>query len=152
MQPLPHHYNVTARATEKSQVEITSPGLTPLASAPPEEFGGPGNLWSPETLAVAAVADCFTLTFRAIAGMSKLGWTSLVCDAKGTVDRAEGVTRFTAFHLNVQLRLPESSDAKKAAHVLEKAEKACLVGNSFKFEPVLEATIALEAPALPRSA
>ena len=152
MQPLPHQYNVIVRATEKSRIEISSPGLTPLSSAAPAEFGGPGNLWSPETLIVAAAADCFALTFRAIAGMSKLTWTSLVCDANGTVDRADGVTRFTGIRLKVELLLPENGDAEKARSVVEKAEKACLVGNSFKFEPVLEAAIAVEAPALPRSA
>jgi organic hydroperoxide reductase OsmC/OhrA len=70
MHPLPHHYNVSIRAGEEGSVEITSPGLSTLVSAPPVEFGGPGDLWSPETLIVAAVADCFVFTFRAIAAAS----------------------------------------------------------------------------------
>jgi hypothetical protein len=38
---------------------------------------------------VAAVADCFALTFRAVAKASQLQWTKLLCDADGTLDRSE---------------------------------------------------------------
>jgi len=146
MQPLPHYYDVTATANENGNMEITSQGLTPLISAPPAAFDGPGNLWSPETLLVAAVADCFVLTFRAIAAMSKLRWTSLVCDAKGTLDRSEGVMRFTSIELRARLLLPARADQDKAQTILEKTQKSCIVGNSLKFEPMLRAEIALECP------
>src|SRR5690349_7566734 len=99
MQPLPHYYEVTATADEDGNTEIASNGLTSLVSAPPEQFDGPGNLWSPETLMMAAVADCFVITFRAIANMSKLCWTSIVCDAKGALDRSDGGIRFTSIQL-----------------------------------------------------
>ena len=148
MQPLPHQYEVTAVANEQGHMEITSRGLTPLVTAPPAEFDGPGNLWSPETLTIAAVADCFALTFRAIANVSKLRWTSLVCDAKGTLDRSDGVVRFTAIQLRARLLLPTDSDADKAQKIIEKTHAGCLVGNSLKFAPALEAEITVEEPAL----
>jgi organic hydroperoxide reductase OsmC/OhrA len=152
MKPLPHHYDVTVKATEKNAVEITSRGLTALVSAPPPEFDGPGNLWSPEMLMVAAVADCLVLTFRAVAKLSKLQWNNLVCNAQGTVDRSDGVTRFTGIHLRVDLSIPAGSDLTKAQSILEKAEKACLVGNSLKCTPTLEVNLTLEEPALAPSA
>ena len=152
MQPLPHHYDVTVTTNEKGPVEIVSRGLDSLMSAPPPEFDGPGNLWSPETLIVAAVADCFVLTFRAIANVTKLRWTSLVCDAKGTVDRSDAVTRFTAMRLRARLSLPDGADVDKANKILEKAEKACLVGNSLKCAPTLETELILAEPALAPSA
>ena len=148
MQPLPHYYDVTAMANEKGHMEITSRGLTPVTSAPPAEFDGPGNLWSPETLLVAAAADCFVLTFRAFANMSKLRWTSIVCDAKGTLDRADSVMRFTSIQLHARLLLPAGADEDKAQKVLEKTHKSCIVGNSLKFEPTLRAEIAVEESAL----
>jgi organic hydroperoxide reductase OsmC/OhrA len=146
MQPLPHHYNVTATAGEKGPVEITSHGLKPLISAPPLEFDGPGYLWSPETLMIAAVADCLVLTFRAISKVTRLPWTNLVCDAEGTLDRSDGVTRFTAVRLRARLSVPDGADATQALKVLEKAEKACLVGNSLKFAPTLETEVIFEEP------
>jgi peroxiredoxin-like protein len=152
MKPLPHHYNVTVTTNEKHRVEITSPGLAPFVSAPPAEFGGPGNLWSPETLILAAVADCFVLTFRAIANVAKLQWSDLACNAGGTVDRSDGVIRFTDIVLRVSLSLPAGSDSSKAESLLHKVEKACLIGNSLKFEPRLEVNVTAEEPALAPSA
>ena len=82
MQLFPHHYAVVAAAEATSDVSRESKGLPSLASAPPTECGGPGNRWSPETLFVAAVVDCFVLTFRGIANMSKLTWVSLACERR----------------------------------------------------------------------
>jgi len=141
MQPLPHHYDVTVTASELGPAEIESPGLSTVISAPPLEFDGPGNLWSPETLTVAAVADCLVMTFRAIANVSKLRWTRLVCDAQGTIDRSDGVIRFTAIRLRARLSLPDGADAEKARKLTEKAKKACLVSNSLKCEPTLEVEV-----------
>jgi peroxiredoxin-like protein len=144
MQPLPHHYDVTITASEQGPAEIASPGLSTFISAPPLEFDGPGNLWSPETLTVGAVADCFVMTFRAIANVAKLRWTRLVCDAQGTIDRSDLVIRFTAIRLRARLSLPDGSDAEKARKLIEKAEKVCLVSNSLKCEPTLEVEVTFE--------
>ena len=72
MQDFPHQYSATALANVEGDVNLQSERLPSLVSAPPSEFGGPGDRWSPETLLVAAVADCFVLTFRAIARASQL--------------------------------------------------------------------------------
>ena len=144
MQSLPHHYNVIVTATGGVHTEIASEGLVPLASASPKEFDGPGDSWSPETLMVAAVADCLALTFRSIANASRLRWAKLVCGAEGTVDHVDGVTRFTAIELHAQLVIPAETEPDKARRLLEKAEKACLVGNSLKFNPVLRVDIAVQ--------
>ena len=77
MQDLPHHYHVNASAEAEGNIALKAEDLPQLVTAPPAEFGGPGDQWSPETLLVGAVADCFILTFRAIARASKLEWTRL---------------------------------------------------------------------------
>jgi organic hydroperoxide reductase OsmC/OhrA len=141
MQPFPHHYAVSAAAETTSDVSLESPGLPVLASAPPTEFGGPGNRWSPETLLVAAVVDCFVLTFRGIASLSKLPWMSLTCEGTGTVDRIERVTQFTAFEIRAQLRIPAGAHAEQARRLLVRAEETCLVTNSLKVTPHLDATV-----------
>ena len=141
MHDLPHHYAVTAAASHDDNVDLTSKGLTRISSAPPAEFGGPGDLWSPETLLIAAVADCFVLTFRAIARASKLDWISLQCDAAGTLDRVDKVTRFTEIKLRVVLEAPPATDEKMAMRLLEKAEQNCLITNSMTSECHLEATV-----------
>jgi len=141
MQPFPHRYTVAAAASQEGDVTLEGPGLPALSSAPPVEFGGPGDRWSPETLLVAAIADCFVLTFRAIASVSRLPWLSLTCEVAGTVDRVERVTQFTEFLVRARLRVPEGTDGAQAQRLLERAEQSCLVTNSLKAAARLETQI-----------
>lgn len=127
MQNFPHHYAVAAAAEPVGDVVISTEGVADLPSAPPVEFGGPGGRWSPESLLVAAVADCFVLSFRAIAKASQLPWTRLHCAVSGTLDRAEGKLRFTAFQLHAKLVTPQGVDGDKAERLLQKSEASCLI-------------------------
>lgn len=117
--------------------------MATLPSAPPVEFGGPGGRWSPESLLVASVADCFVLTFRGIARASQLPWTSLECAVDGTLDRADGSTKFTAFKLHARLVTPQGVDAVKATRCLEKAEASCLIINSLSAQTHLTTEVAV---------
>ena len=120
-------------------------------SAPPTEFGGPGDRWSPETLFVAAVADCFVLTFRGIAGVSRFSWVSLECSVTGTVDRVDRVTQFTALEVRARLRVPSGANEEQARRLLTKAEETCLVTNSLKVQPHLESVVEIRAAVKPSS-
>jgi peroxiredoxin-like protein len=141
MQDLPHRYTVTAAATTDGDVRLGSDGLSDLPSAPPREFGGPGDKWSPETLLVAAVADCFVLSFRAIARASRLSWSDLKCDVEGTLDKVDGVMRFTSFAVRATLEVPPEVSEDLARRILAKAERSCLITNSLSGETHLDATI-----------
>lgn len=141
MQDFPHHYAVAATSAVDSNVMLRSPGLEAIESAGPAEFGGPGDLWSPETMLVASVADCFILTFKAIARASKLEWLSLRCDAVGNLEKVDKVTQFTGFRIQATLEVPEGTREVKALRLLEKAEKSCLITNSLKAESHLDAEV-----------
>jgi peroxiredoxin-like protein len=141
MDPFPHRYAVAAGTAGDGDVFVEAERLEPILSAMPAEFGGPGNRWSPETLLVAAVADCFVLTFRGIAIKARLAWTSLTCIAVGTLDRVDHVTRFTELNLRARLQLPAGTDEVQARRLLEKAEQNCLVANSLNAAVHLEAEI-----------
>ncbi len=141
MQELPHHYTVSAAANTETYVTLSSPGVDDLATAGPAEFGGPGDAWSPEALLVGAVADCFVLTFRAVARAARLEWQSLTCDVVGTLDKIERVTQFTHFQVTSELTVPPGVDEQKAHRLLEKAEKHCLITNSLKADSSLTATV-----------
>lgn len=145
MQDFPHHYIVSAAANSVDNVILSSAGVPDLESAPPAEFGGPGDQWSPESLLVAAIADCFILSFRAIARASQLEWDSLTCEAEGTLDRVERSTQFTAITVTATLDVPAGTNEAKAARLLEKAEHLCLITSSLKAESHLEATVRVAA-------
>lgn len=145
MQTFPHHYKAEATAAPEGDVSLAGEGLDGIPSAPPPEFGGPGGRWSPETLLVAAVADCFILSFRAISRASKLAWISLECSVEGTLDRDGGTTKFTHFLVNATLRVPPDTNESRAQRILEKAEESCLITNSLSGSTHLEAAV-LETP------
>lgn len=141
MLPFPHTYSVSIAAAPADDILIDSDGLPALHTAAPANFDGPGDRWSPETLLVAAVADCFALTFRGIAKASQLPWLTLTCGVSGTLDRVDGVSRFTAFVIRARLRLPAEANEERAGRLLAKAEKTCLITASLSAPIELVATV-----------
>ena len=140
-QELPHQYTVTAVGAMDGEIALNATGLSVLRSAAPREFDGPGDRWSPETLLVAAVSDCFVLTFRAVARASRLEWSSLECRVVGTLDRVDKTMRFTRFDVQVRLIVTNAHDRDRALRALEKAERGCLVSNSLVGEVKLVADV-----------
>lgn len=141
MQDFPHHYRTKASARYEGHVELTSPGLDAIESAGPTEFGGPGDLWSPETLLSAAISDCFILSFRAVARAAKFEWLGITCEVDAVLDRVDKVARFTDFHQTVVLEVRAGADEAKAMKLLEKAEHVCLITNSLTGVTRLDATV-----------
>ena len=141
MQDYPHRYKASAQGGTEGIIDTGSPGLENIPAMPPPEFDGPGDKWSPETMLVAAVANCFILTFRAIARASKLEWESLEASADGVLERVERVTKFTSVTVKATLTVPADTDEEKARRLLQKAEDACLITNSMTAETHLEADI-----------
>lgn len=134
MQAFPHHYSVNAAVRPDGDVPLSSDGVRVIESAPPREFGGAGNQWSPEQLLTAAVADCFVLNFRAISAASKFRWLHLESSTLGTLDRVQGTMRFTRFDTRAKLRVPAGTDLERAKKLLEKAESSCPIANSLSGE------------------
>jgi organic hydroperoxide reductase OsmC/OhrA len=132
MHPFPHHYAVTMTAAPDGDILLDSTGLPTLRTEAPVDFDGPGGRWSPESLLVAAVADCFALTFRGIARASKFRWAGLTCEVTGTLDRIERVSQFTHFDVQARLQIPEGASEDQARRIATKAEETCLITRSLK--------------------
>jgi organic hydroperoxide reductase OsmC/OhrA len=143
----PHYYSARAHASRTNGVVISSGGVPTLRTAPPPEFGGPGNQWSPETLVVAAIADCIIMTFQSVASAKRFLYTDLVCDVQGKLDRQSRVTSFTEFHVRVRLSLPaDAGSVAEARALVEKAKEHCLLTNSLKAVVHLDTTIHVDEP------
>jgi peroxiredoxin-like protein len=141
MKPLPHIYRVHVAGGAGSYALLSETGLPDLQCAPPADFDGPGDAWSPEHLLLAAVESCFLFTFHAIARASKLSFESLDLSGEGIVDRKEGITRFSAIVLRPKLRLAADNDRERAMRILEKSERGCLVSASLSTPVRLEPEI-----------
>lgn len=141
MHPFPHRYAINALAGTEGVVTLRGHELEDIQSTPPPEFDGPPGNWSPETLFVASIADCFVLSFRAIARASKLEWLEIDCAAEGTLERTAEGMRFTRIDLDVGLKVPAGADTARAERLLEKAEKTCLISNSINSEVHLKTRV-----------
>ena len=141
MHPFPHRYVVRAVAGTEASVIVESGDLPALRTEVPPEFGSASGRWSPETLLVAAIADCYALTFRGLAQRSKLPWVSLACEVAGTLDRVERTTKFTEFHILARLQVPEQASREEASRLLVKAEETCLVTRSLSGRAFLDASV-----------
>lgn len=115
-----------------------------MPSAPPVEFGGPGDAWSPEQFLLAAVDSCFLFTVRAVAQASRLEFISREVASEGTVERTNGGLAFTEIVLRPRLLVRGGTDQGRALGVLEKAKKTCLVSASLSTPVRLEPEIATE--------
>jgi peroxiredoxin-like protein len=141
MKPLPHQYEVSLAGGPSGYAQLSTAGVPELRSAPPTDYDGPGDAWSPEHLLLAAVQACFLFTLRAIAQLSKVEFTALELDAAGTVDRHDHGTRFTEIVLKPRLSVVAGTDRERALRLLEKSKTACLVSASLSTPIRLESEI-----------
>lgn len=150
----PFYYETQVEWAGEKRGRLRSPTLPSLEVATPPEFQGHEHVWSPEHLFVAAVGSCFMTTFLAIAEMSRLDFAGFRADAVGKLEKPDGqgyaVTEVT---IRPRLTIRRAADAERAARLLAKAEKHCLISNSIRsavrVEPLVEVeeAVGVAAPA-----
>ena len=141
MQDLPHIYRVKSEGESESNLTARAEKLPDIIVAPPIQFGGPGDQWSPEALFMASIANCLVLSFRAIARASRFEWHSIECESEGELDRVERRVQFTKVLSKVRLSIPATENKEKAEKLLNKAEETCLISNSISCESHIECEI-----------
>ena len=141
MKPLPHQYDVDLAGSAHGYATLASENLPELTVAPPPEYGGPGDAWSPEHLLLAAVSSCFLFTFRAVATASHVDVDESDTHATGTVDRPGGTTRFTDVLLRVTVTAAAGTDRGAVQRAVDKTTARCLVSSSLSTPVRVEATI-----------
>ena len=124
MKPLPHRYEVQLSGGPSGYATVSTKGIPDLRSAPPLDFDGPGDAWSPEHLLLAAVETCFLFTLRAVAKASRVEFLALDLSSEGTVDRQDGVTRFTEIVLRPRLTIGPGTDRDRVLAVLPRRASA----------------------------
>lgn len=130
MKPLPHIYEAKLSGGPQGYAIVSAGGLPDLRTAPPVDFDGPGDAWSPEQLLLAAIESCFLFTLRAVAAASKIEFTALELSGQAKLERVEGATRFTEIVLRPLITLAPETDSGAAERALEKAENVCFVSAS----------------------
>lgn len=144
MQQLPHYYSVQVAAESESALSVSAENLPTLSVAPPLQFGGPGDSWSPEDLLMASVSSCLVLSFRAVARASHFEWCAIQCHSRGELHKVDKLTRFTRVHNKVVLTVRSGTDVARAKTLLEKAERFCLISNTLSADSVLETEVVVQ--------
>jgi len=142
-----HKYHALAWWTS-GQTGLAKSDSAPNAihfSAPPE-FGGLDGRWTPEDLLLAALASCFTTTFRALAGYSKFEYTDLQVQVEGTVSKAESGYIFSEIILRPTVTVHAEENRDRALSLLQKTKAACLVSKALATAPVLESHVEIGNP------
>lgn len=144
-----HEYPVTVRwISEKDGLLESADGLPPLPVAPPPQFGGRGEVWTPEHLLVGAVSSCLLSTFLAVAELSSLHVLSFEAPAVGTLERgADRRYRFALVEVHARVTVASQADAEKAARLFPKAEAACLITRSLSCPVLVHPRIEVAQPA-----
>ncbi len=109
-----------------------------LEFSTPPEFGGESEMWSPETLFLAAIASCYVSTFRSISDYSKFDCVALDVTVDGKIEKEQGGFRFTEVTVRPVLTVANEEQTDKGLKLLLKSEAACLVSRSLKANISLE--------------
>jgi peroxiredoxin-like protein len=137
-----YFYSTEVEWTGERHGDLRAPILPELHVDAPPEFKGHTGVWTPEHLFVASVNSCFMTTFLAIAENSKLDFISFKANARGKLEKKEGPGFvMTEITLRPRLVVSRDRDVERAARILEKAEKHCLISNSIKTQTRLEPEI-----------
>lgn len=107
----------------------------------PPQFGGIEGYWTPEDLLLAALASCFAITFRAIAGYSKFEYTDLRVEVEGTVSKAESGYGFSEIIFRPTLTIHEEAKRDRALSLLQKTKASCLISKALAATPGLDARV-----------
>jgi peroxiredoxin-like protein len=145
MTPLPHRYTVDLSAGPAGYARLETGPLPDIRIAPPVEYGGPGDAWTPEHLLLASVDACFLFTFRAITAAAHVHFEYLELTSHGIVDRRDGTTRFTEIVLKPRVMVGPDTDAQQITRLMHKAERACLVTASLNLPVRVEPEIVASA-------
>lgn len=96
----------------------------------PVSFGGDPGRWTPEELLLVALASCFTTTFQALAGYSKLAYADLEVSVDGTIEKTSSGFQFKSIEIKPRLTITEEELRPLADKVLHKSESLCLVSRA----------------------
>ena len=141
MKPLPHDYEVDLTGGAQGYATISAVGLPELTTAPPREYDGPGDAWSPEHLLLASVSSCFLFTFRAVAKASQADFVDVDARTWGQVTRAGGVTRFSEIVVHATVTAAPGSNVESLQRAIDRTTAHCLVSSSLVTTVRVEAVI-----------
>lgn len=123
-------YEVAVDWKEGKTGETRCEGKPVIAVATPPEFGGPGNIWTPEDLLTSAVATCIMTSALFFIDRAKIQLRSYKSKATGTMEKTAAGLAITRIAISVFIELEDLAKEEVVRKALEQAEKTCPLSNS----------------------
>ena len=134
----------TSYAAYARDYEVLMAGKPALEGSADAVFRGDPSRHSPEDLLLAALSACHCLSFLALAARRGLVVLAYEDSARGTMQPAGGVTRFTEVVLAPRVTVAEGSRPELVAELHALAHAGCYIASSVNFpvrhEPSLRAS------------
>lgn len=139
--PFPHAYEVDLSWVSGETSAIASGPRSIIPGGPPAQFDGTDeSRWSPEHLILAALSQCFMLTWISLNKRSQIplkGWES---KAESVLDKTKDGLVFTSFKISVTMKT-SAERVDEARRLLDTAKKYCIIANSLKTPATLDAVV-----------
>lgn len=124
----PYVHTASAAVTPEGQISVAGPEPAAVTTAG-FHLGGVGDMGSPETMMVCAVAWSFAAAFRSEAAAAGIPWDALEIAVDGTVDHNRHGPRFSRFDINLSVAA-RTEDRAALELAGERALAGCMVTNS----------------------
>lgn len=109
----------------------TIPGHAALVTSAAPDFGGDPNLWNPEELLMAAIAQCHLLSFLYIAHRDGIDIIDYVDEVEGEMQYSGGTGAMTSVTLKPIVTTHAEPALIAAMH--EEAKRMCVMRQSVNF-------------------
>ncbi len=135
----------TSYESYSREVRVEMEGKAPLLMSAAAPFHGDPSLANPEDLLVAALSACHFLSYAALCARAKIEVVGYEDSAVGTLDRVDGVTKFTEVVLRPRVTVAPGADVEKARALHARAHEICFIANSVDFDVRHEPVITVAA-------
>ena len=130
MKPKTFHYEVGTRWTDGKRGVLSAAGKSDLEVASPPEFQGHPGVWSPQDYLIAALSACVMTTFLSAVKRQGIDLVSYECEARGTLEMADGAFRFTRVFLEPSIGIGRADQKDETLAAFREAETGCMIARS----------------------
>ena len=127
MKPLPHHFDVHLSGGPSGYAELSTAAVPALRTAPPADYDGPGDAWSPEHLLLASVAlrpEELFLKAALIASSQLLDFTAETPSPRGPNSRRVERTNAFLASSSISMAIANGRTINQAVHAMGAVPKS----------------------------
>lgn len=132
--------------TYSREYRVDFQGKPSIRASSAPAFRGDPALHNPEDLLVAALSGCHALSYLALCARGGVLVTGYEDEVYGTMERVNGVVKFTEVMLHPKVTIAPGSDGEKARALHERAHAICFIASSVNFPVRIQPTISVAAP------